>query len=175
MIEILFTAASIGLLLYAIYDQLTLITRIERVTTARIDHAYQLKRRHDLIPKLVAAVEQYAGYERATLARVTALRGEAGRLRPAEGQGAVESDLSASLLSIFALQEAYPALKADRSFLDLQNDISEVEADIQYARRFYNGAVRNLNTRIDSFPDLIVARLFRFADLVRIFLLSLNL
>ena len=175
MIEILFTAASIGLLLYAIYIYNLLVRDRQRTLAGWSDIEVQLKRRHDLIPKLVAAVEQYAGYERATLARVTALRGEAGRLRPAEGQGAVESDLSASLLSIFALQEAYPALKADRSFLDLQNDISEVEADIQYARRFYNGAVRNLNTRIDSFPDLIVARLFRFADLVRIFLLSLNL
>ena len=63
-------------------------------------------------------------------------------------------------MSIFALQEAYPELKANRSFLQLQTDISDVETDIQFARRYYNGAVRNLNTRIETFPDLLVARIF---------------
>ncbi len=74
----------------------------------------------------------------------------------------MESTISQSLGSIFALQEAYPDLKANRSFLQLQTDISNVEADIQFARRYYNGAVRNLNTRIESFPDLLLARLFGF-------------
>jgi LemA protein len=126
------------------------------------DIGVQLKRRHDLIPKLVDAVAQYAAYEKATLERVTALRAQAASLQAAAGQSPVESDISRMLGSIFALQEAYPELKANQSFLQLQTDISTVEADIQFARRYYNGAVRNLNTRIESFPDLLLARLFAF-------------
>ena len=70
--------------------------------------------------------------------------------------------IGGGLRKLIALAEAYPELKADRSFLQLQNELTEVENQIQYARRFYNGSVRNLNTRIDSFPDLLVARLFRY-------------
>lgn len=84
------------------------------------------------------------------------------RFRTAGQQGRLETDINQSLITIYALQEAYPELKADQSFLQLQNDISNVEADIQFARRYYNGAVRNLNTRIESFPDLVVARLFNY-------------
>jgi LemA protein len=115
-----------------------------------------------LIPKLVDAVKQYAAYEQATLDQVTALRSRAGDMQAAAQQGPLETDISLSLVSIFALQEAYPELKANQSFLQLQIDISNVEADIQFARRYYNGAVRNLNTRIETFPDLLVARLFAY-------------
>ena len=166
MTEWLLVAASIGLLLYVIYLYNLLVRDRQRTLAGWSDIEVQLKRRHDLIPKLVAAVSQSAAYEQATLDRVTALRGEAGQLREAAGQGPAEAGLSAGLLSIYALQEAYPELKADRSFLQLQSDISTVEADIQYARRFYNGAVRNLNTRIESFPDLVIARLFGFESAV---------
>ena len=162
MTEWLFAAAAAGLLLYAIYLYNLLVRDRQRTLAGWSDIEVHLKRRHDLIPKLVAAVRQYAAYEQATLDRVTALRGEAGRLREAAGQGPAEAGLSAGLLSIYALQEAYPELKADHSFLQLQTDISTVEADIQFARRYYNGAVRNLNTRIESFPDLLLARLFGF-------------
>jgi len=107
-------------------------------------------------------VKQYATYEQATLDRVTASRSNASSIKAAQQQGRLESDISHGLLSIFALQEAYPELKANQGFLQLQTDISDVEADIQFARRYYNGAVRNLNTRIESFPDLFVARLFGY-------------
>lgn len=126
------------------------------------DIGVQLKRRHDLIPKLVDAVTQYAAYEKATLEQVTSLRGQALNLQAAARQAPLESGISRVLGSILALQEAYPELKANQSFLQLQNDISTVEADIQFARRYYNGAVRDLNTRIESFPDLLLARLFSF-------------
>jgi LemA protein len=126
------------------------------------DIGVQLKRRHDLIPKLVDAVKQYASFEKNTLQQVTALRSQASALQSAAGQSPLESHISRALISIYALQEAYPDLKANQSFLQLQNDISAVEGDIQFARRYYNGAVRNLNTRIESFPDLLLARLFGF-------------
>jgi len=131
------------------------------------DIGVQLKRRHDLIPKLVDAVGQYAAFEQNTLEQVTALRSQAAGLQSADlqsaaGQSPLENHISRGLISILALQEAYPDLKANQSFLQLQNDISAVETDIHFARRYYNGAVRNLNTRIESFPDLLLAGLFGF-------------
>lgn len=151
-----------ALALYAVFIYNRLVRDRQRTLAGWSDIEVQLKRRHDLIPKLVDAVRRYAAYEQATLDRVTALRGAADEMHTAPEQGRIERDLSAGILSIFALQEAYPELKADQSFLQLQTDISAVEADIQFARRYYNGAVRNLNTRIESFPDLLLARIFGY-------------
>ncbi|MGD8349739.1 MAG: LemA family protein [Gammaproteobacteria bacterium] len=158
--------ALLGLLSYGVFIYNRLVRDRQRTLAGWSDIEVQLKRRHDLIPKLVDAVSHYAGYEQATLERVTALRNEAREIRDAARQGKLESDVSRGLLSVFALQEAYPDLKADDSFLQLQTEVSEVESDIQHARRYYNGAVRNLNTRIESFPDLLLARMFdyRLAD-----------
>jgi LemA protein len=155
-------AALVALLIYAVVIFNRLVRDRQRTRAGWSDIGVQLKRRHDLIPKLVDAVRQYAAYENATLQEITALRSQAEKLQAAARQGSVESDISRGLVLIFALQEAYPDLKANQSFLQLQNDISAVEADIQFARRYYNGAVRNLNTRIESFPDLLLARLFSF-------------
>lgn len=132
------------------------------VLTAWSDIDIQLKRRYDLIPKLVAAVEQYARYEQSTLQTLIELRSQTARIESPGEKGPLEAAIGGGLRKLIALAEAYPELKADQSFLQLQNDISEVEDHIQYARRFYNGAVRNLNTRIETFPDLIVARPFRY-------------
>ena len=162
MTELLLIAALLALCVYAILIYNRLVRDRQRTFAGWSDIEVQLKRRHDLIPKLVDAVRRYAAYEQATLDRVTALRGEASEIRSTAEQGRLESDISTGILSILALQEAYPELKADRSFLQLQTDISGVEADIQFARRYYNGAVRNLNTRIESFPDLLLARLFGY-------------
>ena len=162
MTEWLLIAALLALCVYAILIYNRLVRDRQRTFAGWSDIEVQLKRRHDLIPKLVDAVRRYAAYEQATLDRVTALRGEASEIRSSAEQSRLESGISAGILSIFALQEAYPELKADRSFLQLQTDISAVEADIQFARRYYNGAVRNLNTRIESFPDLLLARLFGY-------------
>ena len=134
----------------------------QRVQTAWSDIDVQLKRRYDLIPKLVATVEQYASYERATLETLIELRSRTGQVSEIPAKGGLEAQIGSGLRSLIALAEAYPELKADKSFLQLQGELSEVENQIQYARRFYNGSVRNLNTRIASFPDLLVARLFRF-------------
>ena len=134
----------------------------QRVKTAWSDIDVQLKRRYDLIPKLVAAVEQYASYERATLETLIELRSRTGQVDDVSEKGVVESQIGSGLCSLMALVESYPELKADQSFLQLQSELTEVENHIQYARRFYNGSVRNLNTRIETFPDLIIARMFSY-------------
>ena len=162
MFEWIIVAAIITTVVYAITLYNYLVRDRQRTRAGWSDIEVQLIRRHDLIPKLVDAVRQYAAYEQATLDQVTTLRNKAGKPRDVEQQGELENSITRSLVSIFALQEAYPELKANQSFLQLQTDISAVEADIQFARRYYNGAVRNLNTRIESFPDLVVARLFKY-------------
>jgi LemA protein len=162
MIEWIAVAAIIAAIVYAITIYNYLVRDRQRTRAGWSDIEVQLKRRHDLIPKLVDAVKQYAAYEQATLDQVTTLRNQAVNPRGVKQQGELENSITRSLVSIFALQEAYPELKANQSFLQLQTDISAVEADIQFARRYYNGAVRNLNTRIESFPDLVVARLFNY-------------
>ena len=129
-----------------------------RVAAAWSDIDVQLKRRHDLLPKLIEAVRGYAAYEQATLEAVTELRTRSRQTDDPAQRGRLEAELGAGMQRLLALAEAYPELKAGGNFLALQGDISEVENAIQHARRYYNGAVRNLNTRIDSFPDLLLAR-----------------
>jgi len=107
-------------------------------------------------------VDAYAHYERTTLEQITRLRIDADEsLRPEE-KAAKETMVSGSLRQLLAVAEAYPDLKANQQYLDLMHQLSDVEDQIQYSRRYYNGAVRNLNVRIDSFPDLLLARAFRF-------------
>jgi len=122
----------------------------------------QLKRRHDLIPKLIDAVQQYASYESTLLESVTELRSQASTIKEISSRENIERELQNQVHKLIAVAEDYPELKASQNFLALQKDISDVENDIQYARRYYNGAVRNINTRIDTFPDLIIARIFKY-------------
>jgi len=133
-----------------------------RVLAAWSDIDVQLKRRHDLIPKLIDAVKQYAAYESTTLSAITTLRTQSEDSTGIEEKGQIEGELSKKLHQLIALAENYPDLKANQSFLDLQINLTDVENHIQYARRYYNGAVRNLNIRVDSFPDMLIARFFRF-------------
>ncbi len=137
----------------------------------------QLKRRHDLVPTLVEAVRGYSRHERGILEEVTRLR--AGAEAEAEGaEGAAspaaaadrENRLTDRLKQLFALAEAYPDLKADRNFRRLMTQLTEIEDQLQYARRYYNGAVRNLNIRVESFPgNLVAAALgFRTAEFFQI-------
>ena len=151
-----------GLLVAGVFLYNRLVRDRNLVLTAWSDIDVQLKRRYDLIPKLVAAVEQYARYEQSTLQTLIELRSQTTQIKDPGEKGPLENAIGGGLRKLIALAEAYPELKADQSFLQLQNDISEVEDHIQYARRFYNGAVRNINTRIETFPDLIVARLFSY-------------
>ena len=128
-----------------------------QVRTAWADIDVQLKRRHDLIPQLVSAVKGYAGYERNVLTSVTELRSQAmAQTSPAQ-LGQTETQLQRGVMEILALKEAYPDLKSNQNFLQLQRDLVEVENNLQYARRFYNGAVRDYNTSIERFPGMLVA------------------
>lgn len=167
MIEIITFIIALVCLIWLIRIYNHLVHLKNQVDAAWSDISVQLKRRHDLIPKLVDVVKQYAQYEQAVLSRVTALRTEGRKLEemtsPDLNQtGEIEKQLSEQLGQLIILAEDYPDLKASEHFTALQNELSAVENTLQHSRRFYNGAVRLLNTRIDSFPDLIVARLFNY-------------
>lgn len=133
-----------------------------QVDAAWSDIDVQLQRRHDLVPRLVSATRAYARHEREALESVTELRARALRLTSPSELGAVESALEEALDKLLALREAYPELQANRNFLQLQRELVEIEDHLQYARRFYNGAVRDYNTTIERVPDVLVARLFGF-------------
>lgn len=141
-----------------------LVFNRHRVAEAASGIDVQLKRRASLIPALVECVRQYMSYEQATLQALVQERTRAVQLADAPlGQRApVEAQLSSQLRQLFALVEAYPELKADDQFRALQGNISEVENHIQMARRYYNGAVRELNVLVESVPSNLVARLFSF-------------
>ncbi|HNP65695.1 MAG TPA: LemA family protein [Woeseiaceae bacterium] len=134
-----------------------------QVRTAWSDIDVQLQRRHDLIPRLVTAVDQYAGYEKATLEAITELRREAIRTADIEARGDIEEKLGKGLGRIIALAENYPDLKANENFLHLQGELVETENFLQFARRYYNGSVRDYNTMTETVPSNMVARLFGFS------------
>jgi LemA protein len=140
-----------------------LIRSRNRVDTAWSDIDVQLQRRHDLIPRLVKAVDQYAKYERATLEAVTELRTEAMQVADVRAKGRVEEKLSAGIERIIALAENYPDLKANENFLNLQNELVETENYLQFARRYYNGSVRDYNTMTEAVPSNIIAGWFGFS------------
>ena len=125
----------------------------------------QLKRRADLIPNLVETVKGYASHEREALERVTEMRARAQNVPVGDIQGraAAEGMLSQALGRLLAVAEAYPDLKASQNFADLQRALETTEREIQMARRYYNGSVRELNTKVESFPSNLVAGQFGFA------------
>jgi LemA protein len=145
-----------------IYNRL--VRSRNRVDTAWSDIDVQLQRRHDLIPNLVRAVEQYASYERATLEAVTELRAEAMRRTNVEELGQIEEELGEGVRRLLAVAENYPDLKANENFLGLQRELVETEDYLQFARRYYNGSVRDYNTLTESVPSNIVAGLFNFGQ-----------
>ena len=135
-----------------------------RVDAAWSDIDVQLQRRHDLVPQLVKAVRQYARYEKATLEAITGLRQEAMTLTDIGQRGQAEEQLSTGIVRLLAVAEEYPDLKANENFLNLQQQLVETENYLQFARRYYNGSVRELNTRIESVPHNLVARVFNFSQ-----------
>lgn len=133
------------------------------VKTGFADIDVQLQRRHDLVPQLVEAVKGYAGFEKQVLQDVVALRGKARTAAGVEQRDGAEKALAAGIGRLIALAESYPDLKASGNFRRFMSDLVQVEDHLQQARRFYNGAVRQFNTRVQQFPDLVVARLFGFS------------
>lgn len=138
------------------------ITLRNRTSEAWADIDVQLKRRYDLIPNLVNTVKGYATHEREVFERVTAARANAISAHGEAEKGAAENELSGALKSLFAVAEAYPDLKANQNFLELQRELSDTENKIQAARRFYNTNVRDYNTATQTFPSNIVANMFNF-------------
>ena len=160
-----FVIAGLALLLcWAVFAFNRLVRLRNQVRTAWADVDVQLLRRHDLVPSLVTAVKTYAGHEQAVLAAVTELRGQAMAAQAPGKLGELESALQQGIGRLIALKEAYPDLKANENFAQLQRDLVQVEEQLQYARRFYNGAVRDLNDTVQRVPDLLVARSFGFAN-----------
>ncbi|MCY7313417.1 MAG: LemA family protein [Pseudoxanthomonas sp.] len=161
-------AIALGILLaialWAVLAFNRLVRLRNQVLTAWADVDVQLIRRHDLVPSLVTAVQAYAGHEQAVLTTVTELRAQAMQAQAPATLGSIESKLEAGIGRLLALREAYPDLKASENFAQLQRDLVNVEEQLQYARRFYNGAVRELNDGVQRMPDLLVARSFGFGE-----------
>lgn len=134
-----------------------------RVEEAWSDIDVQLKRRYDLIPNLVNTVKGYASHESGVFEKVTEARSRAMSAGTAGDKAEAENMLSSTLKSLFAVAEAYPELKANQNFLALQQELSDTENKIQAARRFYNGNVMELNTKIETFPTNVIANMFNFA------------
>jgi LemA protein len=147
----------------AVFNRLVRTRQMVNEAWSGID--VQLKRRSDLVPNLVDSVKGYAAHERSVLEEVTQRRGAARALPEGDvaARGLAEGALSAALGELFALAENYPDLKASTNFLALQKQLSDLENEIQMARRYYNGAVRNLNVLVQSFPSNLVAGLAGFA------------
>ena len=161
-IIILAVLAAVVIWIIAVYNGL--IKLKNRVDEAWSDIDVQLKRRYNLIPNLVNTVKGYAAHEKELFEKVTEARASAMKAEaPAEKEKA-ENMLSGALKSLFAVAENYPDLKANQNFLELQRELSDTENKIQASRRFYNGNVRDFNTKIQIFPNNIIAGMLKFTQ-----------
>jgi LemA protein len=144
----------------AIYNRLVRNRQMVQEGWSGID--VQLKRRTDLIPNLIESVKGYMGHERGVLEKVTELRAQSLKSSGVGDKARVEGALGAALGNLFAVAENYPDLKASQNFIQLQQSLADIEDQIQLARRYYNGAARNLNILIQSFPSNLIANSFGF-------------
>lgn len=149
-----------ALIFAAMYNGLVKLRNRVENAWAQID--VQLKRRYDLIPNLVETVKGYATHEKETLERVVAARNAAISATGPEQQAEAENQITGALKSIFALSEAYPDLKANQNFLNLQEELTSTEDRISYSRQFYNDTVNRYNTKIETFPSVFLAGMFNF-------------
>jgi LemA protein len=146
----------------AIYNRLVRLRALVREGFSGI--TVQLRRRADLVPNLVSTVEGYATHEREVLTQVTEHRGDAVKAATVQATAQADTAFSAMLGRLMAVAEAYPDLKADDNFRQLQTELTEIEEELQGARRYYNATVRDLNTRVQSFPDVLFARPMGFSE-----------
>ena len=144
----------------SIYNRLVKNRNLVQEAWSGID--VQLKRRADLIPNLLEAVKGYMGHERGVLDRVTELRTQSRQAGSVGEKAQAEGLLGAALGNLLAVAENYPDLKASQNFLELQKSLADIEEQLQLARRYYNGAARNLNILIGSFPSNLMAQRFNF-------------
>ena len=152
------------LALYVIVSYNGLVSLRNRIENAWAQIDVQLKRRYDLIPNLVETVKGYASHERETLDAVIEARNAGMTAQGPHDQAEAENMLSGALKSLFALSEAYPDLKANQNFAQLQEELTGTEGRIAYARQFYNDTVYRYNTKVQSFPANILANMFRFSE-----------
>jgi len=150
----------LGVFLIGMYNSLVQL-RV-RSESAWSDIDVQLKRRHDLIPNLVETVKGYAAHEKGTFENIAKFRSQAMQATGPVDKALAENQLTGALKSLFAVAENYPQLQASQEFTQLQNSLSEIEDAIQNARRYYNAVVRDLNTKIQSFPTNILAGMYGF-------------
>jgi LemA protein len=160
MVYILLIVAVLAVLVVAIYNGLVKLKNKAHEAWSDIDT--QLKRRYDLIPNLVETVKGYAKHEQKTLENVVKARTAAMEAKNFKEKEKAENMLTGALKTIFALAENYPDLKANQNFMDLQKNLTEIENQIQLSRRYYNATVRDLNTKIETFPNNIIAGMFSF-------------
>jgi LemA protein len=167
MITIIIWAVVIIVVLWLVLAYNGLIRTRTRAQEAWADIDVQLKRRYDLIPNLVSTVQGYAAHEKTVFEDVTKARSQAMQAPsgPTDAKAAAENQLSGALKSLFAVAENYPDLKANQNFLSLQNELTDTEDKIQAARRFYNGMVRDLNTKIQVFPTNLLANAAGFTKM----------
>jgi LemA protein len=151
--------------LWAIFAYNGFVSLVNRAKEAWSDIEVQMKRRYDLIPNLVDTVKGYASHERQTLDSVTEARTRAMGAQTVGDHAAAENMLTGALKSLFAVSEAYPDLKANTNFLELQRELADTENKIMASRRFYNSMVQSLNTKIEQFPGNIIARTFGFIQM----------
>jgi LemA protein len=152
----------LGIFLWATYNGL--VTLKIRVDEAWSDITVQLKRRLDLIPNLVNSVKGYAAHESGVFEKVTEARANALNAKGVKETAEAENQFEGALKSLFAVAEAYPDLKANQNFLQLQQELVDTEDKIQASRRFYNGGVRDLNTKIQVFPNNVFAGMLGFKE-----------
>lgn len=160
---LLIVVAVIGGWVVLVYNGLVRLRN--RAKEAWSDIEVQLKRRYDLIPNLLETVKGYAKHESAVFEKVTEARSRAMGALDGRAKAGAENMLSNALKSLFAVAESYPQLKANENFAKLQDELTDTEDKIQAARRFYNANVRDLNTRIETFPANIIAQMFNFSQL----------
>jgi LemA protein len=154
---------AIALYIIFVFNRLIRLRNLAREGWSGID--VQLKRRSDLVPNLVETVKGYAAHERGVLEEVTASRQSSMAAADVAGRASAEQALQGALGRLFAVAEAYPQLKADQNFLALQKQLAEIEDQLQMARRYYNGTVRNLNIGIQSFPENLIAGVLGFREM----------
>lgn len=162
--SLLFALIVLAPAVYAVFVFNRLVRDRNLVRAGFSDIDVQLQRRHDLVPRLVEAVRGYAGFERSLLERVTELRGRASNTDDVGELDRNETALADGISRLVLLAEDYPELKAGENFRQLMEELVETEDHLQHARRYYNGAVRQFNTRIQQFPDLLVARALGFRE-----------
>ncbi len=150
----------IGLIVAGMYNGLVQLK--VRADNAWSDIDIQLKRRHDLIPNLVETVKGYAAHEKGTFENVARYRSAAMAATSTEDRAQAEGQLTQALRGLLAVAEAYPELKANEQFMSLQKQLSDLEDALQNSRRYYNAVVRDLNTKIQSFPTNLIAGMFNF-------------